>query len=263
MITPLFETKKKCIIFISDDTPTSTLGTTPRTTTTSSTTPSTTTISSTTPSTTTTSSTTPSPTTTSTPYTSTTPATTSTTAKPLPNPEIGTWNSSCIKLQLAAQLSFEYNTIDNKTKQAKYNLPVKTIVESDDDCKNFTETQNIVLHWIDDATKEENSFKLSFYKNGSTVGLGHLVIKIQPNTIFSDAKNDTVQLVYNSNSTFITPLHMSYHCTREQTLNLTETISSPDVVGTVSYFLFSGKTKGITLVCFSDNFFERSNGSIS
>jgi len=115
-------------------------------------------------------------------------------------------------------------------------LPAKTILKGDDDCNaKFNETENIVLHWIDAATKEENSLKLSFYKNGTNVGLGHLVVTIQPNTIFPDANNDTIQLVYNSNSTFITPLHMSYHCTREQTLNLTETIRSSEIVGNITF----------------------------
>lgn len=166
------------------------------------------------------------------------PIPTTTATPPLPDPEIGQWNSSCIKLKFAAQLSFSYNTIDNKTKQTKYNLPAAKILENDDDCYLYNETENIVLNWMD-ATKEENSIKLSFYKNRSTVGLGHLLIKIQPKTIFTDANNDTVQLVYNSNSTFLSPIHSSYHCTRQQTLNLTETINTSAIVGNVRLLINS------------------------
>lgn len=131
-------------------------------------------------------------------------------------------------------MSFSYNTVDNGTKHVKYNLPVEKI-KSSDDCKTFSETQNISLEWADADTKEENSVAFSFYKNGSTSNLGHIHIKLVPRTMFPDANNDSIQMIYMHNSTFVTPLHMSYHCTREQEFNLTEIVSTSDIIGTVRF----------------------------
>lgn len=46
------------------------------------------------------------------------------------------------------------------------------------------------------------------------------------------AENQTVQLIHMSQNTdFKTPEKMSYHCTRDQKFNMTETIGGSDTVG--------------------------------
>lgn len=45
-------------------------------------------------------------------------------------------------------------------------------------------------------------------------------------------ENQTVQLIHRGGD-FSAPLKMSYHCTRSQVFNLTETIHNQDIIGTV------------------------------
>ena len=145
---------------------------------------------------------------------------------------MGEWTASCIKLKFAAQLSFNYTTADNGTKKEIYNLP-KEMIHSDDDCYEFNQTESISLKWLlNNETKDVNQITFKFNQLNNRFSLYQIIISICPDTIFEDANNDTIQLVYH-NSTFVTPLNMSYHCTREQTLNLTETIDNATVVGTV------------------------------
>uniref|UniRef100_T1H5D2 Uncharacterized protein n=1 Tax=Megaselia scalaris TaxID=36166 RepID=T1H5D2_MEGSC len=172
-----------------------TTSTTPKTTSSSSSSSTSSSSSSTTTTTTSTSTTT---------TTSTTEAPISTTTKapPLPAPKVGEWNSTCIKLKFAAQLSFSYNTTDNTTKKSAYNFPTEIITVGDFEC-NFNETESIILQWVpSNETKVVNSAKFTFYKDEKSYRLGMIHIKLEPKSIFPDANNDSVQLIYANNKTF-------------------------------------------------------------
>lgn len=59
-------------------------------------------------------------------------------------------------------------------------------------------------------------------------GLAEIVFDVNT-TQFKDAKNETLKLYHVGNS-FSTPLHMSYHCTKLQTLNLVDNEKSNKTV---------------------------------
>jgi len=48
------------------------------------------------------------------------------------------------------------------------------------------------------------------------------------------AENQTLQLIHRSDGEFKTPEKMSYHCTRVQKMNLTETIDAKQLIGWIS-----------------------------
>lgn len=139
-------------------------------------------------------------------------------------------------MKFAAQLSFSYNTTDNTTKKSAYNFPTEIITVGDFEC-NFNETESIILQWVpSNETKVVNSAKFTFYKDEKSYRLGMIHIKLEPKSIFPDANNDSVQLIYANNKTFVCPLEMSYHCTRQETFDFTELMNTKNVTGNVSIF---------------------------
>lgn len=80
----------------------------------------------------------------------------------------------------------------------------------------------------------ENYMVMQFDKNTTTLKYSMTMLKflINPDTAnFPDADSKSIELYY-KNAAFETPLDMSYHCGRSQTLNLTGS-TSLDTVGHV------------------------------
>nr|XP_036217708.1 lysosome-associated membrane glycoprotein 1 [Bactrocera oleae]XP_036217709.1 lysosome-associated membrane glycoprotein 1 [Bactrocera oleae] len=200
-----------------------------------------TTMSSTTSTTTpapTTSTTTPAPTTSTAAPTTTTVAPTTPTAAPItttpapapyPAPEIGMWNSSCIIMHFAAQLNVTYETKDNKTASRLYNIPKDAKVE-DSNCANVS--QNIHIIW--GPVEAIHSMVLQFDRVNKSSELKQIIITLPlTSDHFPDAKdNETIQLIHTGDE-FVTPVQMSYHCTRAQKFNMTEVMQDTKVIGTI------------------------------
>uniref|UniRef100_A0A1L8DTF3 Lysosome-associated membrane glycoprotein 5 n=1 Tax=Nyssomyia neivai TaxID=330878 RepID=A0A1L8DTF3_9DIPT len=219
--------------------PTSTTSYPPPDTTSESTTSSTTTTSTTTttteaPTTTTTSTTTEAPTTT----TTTTEAPTTTTAAPpltttpkpgpFPKPDMGKWhfhnsttNQTCIIVQMAVQLNVTYVLKDNTTRTILYNLPANDTNVDSGFCDG--EKNVLTLKW-----KESNMASLIFNANNTVkeYQLAELRFGLNASDIFADAQANQILKLVHKQKEFATPLTMSYHCTRSQTLNLTSTEAS-------------------------------------
>ncbi|CAD7086138.1 unnamed protein product [Hermetia illucens] len=142
---------------------------------------------------------------------------------PYPDPQIGKWNTSCIMVQMAAQLNLTYETKDNKTTTALYNIPPNATIDAGN-CLN--QTEQISLEWgpIDAL----HSLVIQFSKNESRkeFAVQSLVfnIPIEGDNFPNAKEGQHAQLIYAGKPVFSTPLHMSYHCTRKQKLNLTETL---------------------------------------
>ncbi|XP_017052571.1 lysosome-associated membrane glycoprotein 1 [Drosophila ficusphila] len=169
------------------------------------------------------------------PKTTTTPAPVPTTThapQPNPPPSVGTWNASCILLQMAAQLNFTYEAKDGNLTHGLYNIPSNATVE-DKECNSKT-TQDIHLIWGPDTSKQ--SLLMYFDKKNDTTVLSSIQIHLTvlPED-FPDAKeNQTIQLLHRGDGEFKTPEKMSFHCTRVQKMNLTETVDAKQLIGWIS-----------------------------
>ncbi|XP_023296484.2 lysosome-associated membrane glycoprotein 1 [Lucilia cuprina] len=221
------------ILPIKEDT-TTTTSTTTTTTTTTTAVPTTTTTTAktttTTPTTTTTEKTTTTTTvapttTTAAPITTTTPS-----PKPYPEPEIGTWNSSCVMVRMAAQLNFTYDTKDNKTAQALYNIPKDSKVE-DMSC-DMNSTQFLQVNWGPITAQHTMVLQFDRYNGTTNMTMMMFTLPLMGDNFPNAKENQTIQLIYRG-GIFTAPSKMSYHCTRPQVFNLTETIMNKEVLGTI------------------------------
>ncbi|KAH8418787.1 hypothetical protein KR222_002948 [Zaprionus bogoriensis] len=194
------------------------------------------------PTTTTTTTTTAAPTTT--PPVTTTPAPVPTTThkpQPYPAPSVGKWNCSCIMLDMAAQLNFTYETKDGSKTNGLYNLPSNATMDHCF-CDSKT-TQSMQLNWGPAVAPQ--TMVLQLENKNKSIALTMITVTMRVSTDdFPDAKeNQTVQLQHQSQNTdFKTPEKMSYHCTREQKFNMTETFVGNDTIGfiTVSHVQVEG-----------------------
>ncbi|XP_017095840.1 lysosome-associated membrane glycoprotein 1 [Drosophila bipectinata] len=205
---------------------TTTTTTTPRTTKLTTTTTTTTSKPPTPDTTTTTTTSTPAPKTTTTPA----PVPTTTHApQPYPEPSVGTWNATCILLKMAAQFNFTYETKDGNYSHGLLNVPSNATI-GDHVCDSKT-IQSIELTWGSNTSVE--SITLQFTKRNDSVVMSQILIHFTvPVDDYPDAKEgQTIQLFHNSTGEFKTPENMSYHCTRAQKLNMTETVDSQKEIG--------------------------------
>lgn len=177
-------------------------------------------------------------------------------------PEASNWtltegNRSCILVELATQLNVSYitngnsfcflffifqiiNTIiysfsDNKTKYFVYTIPKDPESSVSGTCGNIngTSEQFILINWSDNSA--HNALNMTFKLNHTTneFTLNKIAFDLDK-TIFPNDANLTSYYYYYVGSTFATPKQNSYHCTRPQALNLTNSENSTNVVGTVS-----------------------------
>lgn len=162
-------------------------------------------------------------TTTSAPVTTTEPPVTTPKPTPFPSPDIGHWNTSCIMIQMAAQFNYTFVTKANKTEKGVVNVSKNATI---DDFYCEKQTQALTLLWEDD--NNTRFLTLQFNVNETRFSLYTILLKIHD----ENAISDMVELMHIGN-TFTTPLQMSYHCTRDQKLNLTEVINDKVPVGVV------------------------------
>ncbi|XP_055298249.1 lysosome-associated membrane glycoprotein 1-like [Sitodiplosis mosellana] len=172
-------------------------------------------------------------TTTEAPTTTVTPTPTTTTTTPAPTPApvpgkpqegkyvVSNGTTSCILLQFAAQLNVSYYDEKAGVQYKIYNIPGATgdkFKEAEGNCGNTS--QFIVIEWTE--ADEKNTLKLTFSLNETakefslTESVFNLSTKIVPGS-----NNRTI--LYYVGNTFEAPKDKSYHCTRVQTLNLTDT----------------------------------------
>ncbi|XP_033236946.1 lysosome-associated membrane glycoprotein 1 [Drosophila pseudoobscura] len=169
------------------------------------------------------------------PKTTTTPAPVPTTThapQPYPAPSVGTWNATCILLTMAAQLNFTYETKDGKMAHGLFNIPPNaTIGDSVCDSQSI---QSIQLSW--GPVTSVQSMVMQFDNKNATTVLSSIQIHFSVITEdYPDAKeNQTLQLIHRGSEEFKTPEKMSYHCTRPQKLNLTETVDLKPEIGWLS-----------------------------
>lgn len=177
-----------------------------------------------------TTSTTTTTTTTAAPITTAAPVTTTPAPKPYPEPEVATWNSSCIMVKMAAQLNITYETKDNKMAHALYNIPKDAKV--DDSHCDMNATEFLQVNW--GPADAQHTMVLQFDRANTTTNLTMMMFTLPlMSDNFPNAKeNQTIQLIHRGGD-FSAPLKMSYHCTRPQVFNLTETIMDKEVIGTV------------------------------
>jgi len=170
-----------------------------------------------------------------------------TTPAPTPAPVIGKpeeakyvvteGNTSCILVQFATQLNVSYTDANNDVQYKIYNLP------GDGDKGKFKEakgkcgkdTQFIVIEWFE--ANQTNTFNLTFglIPNTTEFGLIEAVFNLSSNIVPTSSKDRLI--LYHVGNTFIAPKDKSYHCTRVQSLNLTDTniVTNTTIpVGTVS-----------------------------
>lgn len=224
-VVPILPIKEDTTLPPNTPAPTTTASTTTTTTTTTTAAPITTTTTTTTTTAKPTTTTVAPTTTTAAPITTTTPA-----PKPYPEPEIGTWNSSCVMVRMAAQLNFTYDTKDNKTAFALYNIPKDSKVE-DMSC-DMNSTQFLQVNW--GPITAQHTMVLQFDRVNGTTNMTMMMFTLPlMSDHFPNAKeNQTIQLIYRG-GIFTAPTKMSYHCTRPQVFNLTETVMNKEVLGTV------------------------------
>lgn len=120
---------------------------------------------------------------------------------------------------------------DNKTTNGTLNVPTTSTVISGS-CGNGTEDQNILLQWK--TGNDVNIMLLEFHLNQTEKEFALSGITFELNTAqLPNGKNETVKF-YHVSKEFVAPYDMSYHCNREQTLNLTSTEKSNVTIGTVT-----------------------------
>lgn len=133
---------------------------------------------------------------------------------------------------MAAQLNFTYEAKDGNFTHGLYNIPSNASLE-EVQCDRQT-SQDIHLIWGPDTSKQ--SLLMYFDKKNESSVLSSIQIHLTLLTEdFPDAKeNQTIQLIHRSDEDFKTPEKMSYHCTRVQKMNLTETIDAKELIGWIS-----------------------------
>lgn len=117
-----------------------------------------------------------------------------------------------------------------------YNIPKDTELKPNGSCGNIngTSDQFIVIYWPDkDVTNMMNmTFKLNHTTN--EFSLNKVVFNLDKG-IFPNDSNSSSHSYYHVGSFFETPKQNSYHCTRSQMLNLTNSENSNVTIGTVSF----------------------------
>lgn len=101
-----------------------------------------------------------------------------------------------------------------------HNVPAELTNVVPGTCGNDTQNQEIVVQW--GPASSQSSFLVLFSLNSTTHEYALKEIKIALNTVdLPGGRNETLTF-WNTENTFIVPKGMSYHCTRNQTLNLTD-----------------------------------------
>lgn len=122
---------------------------------------------------------------------------------------------------LKKKLSFDFLLfLENISRTVLHNVPAELANVVSGNCGNDTEIQKIIVQW--GPASSPSSFLMLFSLNSTTHEYSLKEIEIALNTNeLPNGKNETLELWYTSDL-FSIPKGMSYHCTRNQTLNLTD-----------------------------------------
>jgi lysosomal-associated membrane protein 1/2 len=143
-----------------------------------------------------------------------------TTPSPTPKPSIGLWNwtdastnQTCVMVQMAIQLEFNYTANDGSLKNTTHNVPYDVHQKIEGTCGNDTQSITVQTGFC--------NFTIEFTKENDKFELSSVLFSIDT-TGLPDSKNETVTISHKKNE-FVTPLARSYYCTKQQTLSANET----------------------------------------
>lgn len=124
----------------------------------------------------------------------------------------------------------------NNTQHKILNLPSPgdRFVETKGSCGNGTTDQNITIIWLSDDSSV-NTLNLTFRLNSTSKPNEFSLYEAVFNLSSSVLPNNSTNRFYHVGGFFETPISKSYHCTRVQILNLTNSEDPKSVIaGTVS-----------------------------
>jgi lysosomal-associated membrane protein 1/2 len=151
---------------------------------------------------------------------------TTTTPKPDTPPQVVNWTwtdndkkITCVLIEMALKLNISYENKDNKIEYATYNIPANSQVIKGS-CDN--DTQDIVVAFGNNVAYP-SILELDFGKNSTAKNYNLTSIKFSLNVsdLLPNAKVNQTKTLTFAGPIFLTPLDMSYHCTKPQSLNLT------------------------------------------
>jgi len=129
------------------------------------------------------------------------------------------------------QFNLTYTTNDDKPSSALFNVPVNGTTVPTGSCGN--DSQSITIQW------QTSKMILDFTVNNTAQEfmLSKIYVSINASQDISDAKADQIIELYHVNNDFATPLAMSYHCNKIQTLQFADSKDSKNYIvnATVSH----------------------------
>lgn len=134
---------------------------------------------------------------------------------------------------MAVRFNLTYKTMDGKDSSIEYNLPANQSAVLGGSCTD--DVQMLTVRWGDKDAKNMLFVQFDFNHTTSTFALSEVMFKINASAIFPNAKGDQFMNLQHSGDMFSTPLSMSYHCTRPQSLNLTSSEMSTMSVAMISH----------------------------
>lgn len=145
---------------------------------------------------------------------------------------------------------FKSKFLDNKQNVTTYNIPVEETNVPQGHCTNGTSDETISVEWAAQTQNVTNTFAYTFGLKDDNI---KYYLKKATYTIFAgdlyNGNNDTLNLIYNG-SEYATPKGYSYHCTKEQQLNLTDksnkSVGSVHVSHVQLQAFYSSKTGNFT-----------------
>lgn len=133
-------------------------------------------------------------------------------------------------VKMAAQLNITYLTNDMKNASVLYNIPPKATVK-DGICQAVT--QQIQISWGTDEAEHSMLLQFDLKSKTSELTMLRFIIAIVGDDFPNALENQTISMLHRGKD-FSAPLEMSYHCTRSQRFNLTETVAETTMVGSVT-----------------------------
>lgn len=137
-----------------------------------------------------------------------------------------------------------FSFAENVSQTVLHNVPAALTRVAPETCNNGTKDQRITIEW--GPVSSPSSFLLLFGFNATTSQYSVKEITVALNTYeLPHGKNETI-MFWNTENLFAVPQGMSYHCTRNQTLNMTDTEQSNKTVAWafVSHLQFEAYHKG-------------------
>jgi lysosomal-associated membrane protein 1/2 len=144
-------------------------------------------------------------------------------------------NITCILVEFAAQLNISYGINETK-KFVSFNWPSpgEQPVETVGSCGNETTEQNIIIIWKS-GNEDVNTLNLTFSLNSTTKPKEYSLSFAVFNLSSSIVPGSSDHAYYHVGGFFEIPKSRAYHCTTDQTLNLTAGVDpKSEIVGNVT-----------------------------